>query len=29
SLMYRLSYLAKERTKVYSSEERSFGCSQS
>jgi len=28
-LMYRLSYLAKERTKVYSNEERSFGCSQS
>jgi hypothetical protein len=28
-LMFRLSYMAKERTKVYSRSERSFGCSQS
>ncbi|KFC89717.1 MULTISPECIES: inovirus Gp2 family protein [Enterobacterales] len=28
-LMFRLSYMAKERTKVYSKTERSFGCSQS
>ncbi|MGP2411139.1 inovirus Gp2 family protein [Yersinia sp. 2553 StPb PI] len=27
-LTLRISYLAKERTKIYSSEERSFGCSQ-
>ncbi|MGT3190071.1 inovirus Gp2 family protein [Yersinia enterocolitica] len=27
-LTFRLSYFAKERTKVYSSVERSFGCSQ-
>lgn len=27
-LMFRLSYFAKERTKDYSREERSFGCSQ-
>lgn len=29
SLTFRLSYLAKQRTKHYSSTERSFGCSQS
>lgn len=28
-LVFRLSYLAKERTKTYSSRERSMGCSQS
>ncbi|HIC6968128.1 inovirus Gp2 family protein [Salmonella enterica] len=28
-LMFRLSYMAKERSKVYCREERSFGCSQS
>ncbi len=27
-LTFRLSYFAKERTKSYSREERSFGCSQ-
>ncbi|CQR23565.1 Protein of uncharacterised function (DUF3296) [Yersinia enterocolitica] len=27
-LTFRLSYFAKERTKLYSREERSFGCSQ-
>lgn len=29
SLMFRLSYFAKEDSKYYSKEERSFGCSQS
>ncbi|EMX2993797.1 inovirus-type Gp2 protein, partial [Escherichia coli] len=28
-LTFRLSYFAKERTKSYSRDERSFGCSQS
>ncbi|EPB3885881.1 inovirus-type Gp2 protein, partial [Escherichia coli] len=27
-LTFRLSYFAKERTKSYNREERSFGCSQ-
>ncbi|WP_165285906.1 YagK/YfjJ domain-containing protein, partial [Yersinia pseudotuberculosis] len=29
ALTFRLSYMAKQRTKRYSSAERSFGCSQS
>ncbi|MDI0637976.1 inovirus Gp2 family protein, partial [Escherichia coli] len=28
-LTFRVSYFAKERTKLYSRDERSFGCSQS
>ncbi|MDR4898879.1 inovirus-type Gp2 protein [Yersinia kristensenii] len=28
ALTFRLSYMAKHRTKRYSCEERSFGCSQ-